>query len=266
MKAIFDNPIAGTIAIVATALGFTSCGTPIPMQEMVPAKITVPRNARVCVVASGPGASQMQQAAQQVVGGDDFFTLVYSGADLAIDIDTDRTVENRSYTDKKGRTHYYTIEKSYANLSLLNCHDRSILTTTGTQYIGSDFSGWNCRDAVKDFYDDIHPHVKDYTVRVSIDKDKNPNLFVAAQLCQAGKWDEAYAQVQQSITAVPNDPEAYFLKAMIERENFKYDESDASLQQAIQIEPKSKYTSAIQKNASLRVTQAQAVAQMENAL
>lgn len=236
------------------------------MQEMVPAKVCIPRNARINVSGRGPGAYEMQQATQQVIAGDGYFNIVYGGADFGINIDTDHTVEHRSYTDKKGRTTNYTIEKSYANFVLLNHHNQSVVTSTGTQYIGANFTDWNCKDAARDFYNTIHPRVVDYTVRVKIDEEKNPTLLVAAQLCQAGKWEEAYKKVKESIAAVPNDPEAYFLKAMIEREDFKYDASDASLQQAIQIEPKGKYTSAIQKNANLRVSQQQAAAQMNYAL
>lgn len=266
MKVLHNKYVTVILAAVAVACGFSSCGTPIPMQEMVPAKIAVPRNARVHISTSGPGAYAMQQAAQQVIGSDEFFSIVYGNADLGIRIDTDRTVEHRSYTDKKGRTSHYTVENSYADISLLNYHNQSVITSTGRLHVGSNFSDGNCRDAVQEFYDLIHPRIVDYTERVSIDKSDNPNLYIAAQLCQAGKWEEAYVKVQESIAAVPNDPEAYFLKAMIEREDSKFDESDATLQQAMQIEAKSKYSKALQKNAVLRVTQEQAIEQMNNAL
>ncbi|MCQ2364870.1 MAG: hypothetical protein MJ051_04890 [Akkermansia sp.] len=258
--------MTGALAALVAAFGLSSCGTPIPMQEMVPAKVCVPRNARVAISASGPGASEMQQATREVIGGDDYFTLAYGDADLGLNIRTDRTVTRKYFTDNKGKSQYYDEEKSYAGFSLVNYHNQSVITSTGLDYIGATFSERRCRNAAKEFYDIIHPHVVDYKVRVSIDEDENPNLMAAAQLCQAGKWEEAYAKVQESIAAVPNDPEAYFLKAMIEREDFKFDESDASLRQAIQMENKSKYTEAIQKNATLRVTQEQAAAQMSYAL
>lgn len=266
MNLLNNKYMTGALAAIVAAFAFSSCGTPIPMQEMVPAKVCVPRNARVAISASGPGASQMAQAARDVIGGDDYFNVVYGDADLGLNIATKRTVERKYYRDNKGRTQYYDDEKSYAGFTLLNYRNQSVVTSTGLDYIGSDFYDWRCKSAVKEFYDIIHPHVIDYKVRVSIDEDENPNLMMAAQLCQAGKWEEAYVKVNESIAAVPNDPEAYFLKAMIEREDFKYDESDASLQRALQIESKSKYTKAIQKNATLRVTQEQAAAQMSYAL
>ncbi|MGN0820822.1 MAG: hypothetical protein ACI4OX_03475 [Akkermansia sp.] len=241
------------IATFALALILISCETPIPMQEMVPAQISLPRGSRIAVSASGPVAAKMRYATQRVIGNDHFFNLVNGVADFRVHILTDRELRPGDY---------YAY---HAKFLLLNAYNRSIIYSSKVVDVGYDFSYYyECISAAEDFYSKIHPYVKDYIVLVNIDKEKNPNLFLAAELCRTGKWNAGYEKVKESIAAVPNDPEAYFLRAMIERENFQYDESNASLQQALQIKPESKYTYAIKKNAQLRVSQEIVEKQMNN--
>ncbi len=131
----------------------------------------------------------------------------------------------------------------------------------------SGSSGWDipraCRGIARAVIEEITPHAVTYKEKIS-PNDENPSLELGAKACAAGNWDQGRHYAQQAINAQPNDPEAYYLMGLIERNALNYAQSTYYFEKALSIEAKGKYKAAITKNSSLAKNEEYVRSQLSN--
>ena len=120
-------------------------------------------------------------------------------------------------------------------------------TLSDTSY--SDYADYD--DVARDIVRDLVPRTVTYSVRIK-PQDGNETLEQAAQACKHGDWLSGRSLAESSLQTHPNDPEAYYLLGIIERNERHFSASDSYFRKAAQIEPSSRYTNAIRDNAEIK--------------
>jgi tetratricopeptide (TPR) repeat protein len=89
------------------------------------------------------------------------------------------------------------------------------------------------------FLHQIHPST--ITRRVTFEENDVPSTKVGISYAQAGLWDKAYDAMSQAVRDAPWDPTAHFNLAVVCDVLGKSQEAMASIERAIELDPKDKY-------------------------
>lgn len=81
---------------------------------------------------------------------------------------------------------------------------------------------------------------------------KTPELEKAVEMCKIGQWNEAKNYLQEAMTKHPDDPENYYLQAVMNIKDFNYDAADDLLRKAYRLKQEKRYLRAIENNAAMR--------------
>ena len=113
-------------------------------------------------------------------------------------------------------------------------------------------------------YHSFVPHKGEYWVNLKVDEDEDPTLAKAVEALQAGDKTQALTLTEQAISEHPKDPETYYLKGILIRDESRFAESDAYLNHALELDPNEKrYIRALQKNDDMRIMEQQAIEQLK---
>lgn len=242
--------ITGILVSAATFV-LASCGVQIQMENAEPAQTNLGRGTMIRFARPGNKISRkLCHAIANRIIQDGYYTIHSGntgGRMVFLEIMNAKlkttTSSNSSYTDL------------IATIRIRDYVDRELYRTRIKERVDEDsydnlYVDDACRAIALTVMQDLTPHSVTYKEKVSPDDD-NPSLELAAKACAAGNWEQGKQYAQQAITARPDDPEAYYLMGLIERNALNYAQSTAYFEKADSIDSESKYKAAIIKNATL---------------
>lgn len=216
--------------LLVFSLLFTACGTHITLMEPTPSRIDAGQGTRLAVLTDGGETSeQAAQAVYKELKKQDYFLLVPPAE--ADNRQTDFVI--------------YLSQTTPSNLSRIKCQliaQKTNMTLANETY--SIPSTQKPHDAYKKLAETIthtlKPQATNYTVTIQHDRN-NPFLTHGADAARAQNLDDALAFAQQAVKLQPENPEAYYLLGIAQRELCDYPASLQSLQKAHQLKPDEKY-------------------------
>lgn len=228
-------------AIVAAAtVILSSCGTQIQMTEAIPAQVNLRRGTSIFVDSTD---NDMVDAFRNRILRDGFYTLPTDGTTRLAFL-TVRDITTKVDPQSKAATIAATTEITSGNMRLYRERYRvGVPRDSQGHYYVQDA----CDRYARDVMEDLTPHEKALYVRVS-GNSKNPDIEKGALACKAGNWELGETHAKQAIQANPQDPEAYFLMGVIERNKMNYALSTQYFKRADALKPSGKYKGAISKN------------------
>lgn len=241
------------ISALTTAAAFVlaSCGVQIQMESAVPAQTNLGRGTMIGCEPHGNNLSQkLCYAIANRINQDGYYTIgSYNPGGRLVFLE----IMNAQLKTTSGQNYSYT--DLIATIRISDSVDRELYRATFKEDVDEDQYGNlyiddACRTIARTVMLDLTPHAVTYREKIS-PNDENPSLELGAKACAAGNWDQGRHYAQQAINTNPNDPEAYYLMGLIERNALNYAQSTAYFEKAVSIEPKGKYKAAITKNASL---------------
>ncbi len=237
-----------TLAMVATAVLVTSCGTQIQMIEAVPAKVNMARGSRVAISYKGEVPDQVGDELLALMTKDGYYTFVSGNADYTIFIQ-----EHREFLVPSSCQVDFCVQRG---------DERNVLYSGTT----SDYK-WTLgpiESLAKEIYETFAPHEKEYKVRVSVDS-KNQLLKQAVEQARKKNYAQARTLALTSLQQFPKDPETYFLLAMTERADSNFAKSNAYLKKALELKPgEDKYETALQDNEVIQTNEANVIKQLSD--
>lgn len=233
-----------TTILVAAAL-LSSCGTQIQMTEAVPAQVNLRRGTSININSSD---SDMVDAFRNRILRDGFYTLPTDGSTRFAYL-TVRDITTKVDRQTKAATIAATTEVTSGGARL---YRERYQVSVPRDYQGHYYVRDACDRYARDVMEDLTPHEKPLYVRVS-GNSKNPDIEKGALACKAGNWELGEVHAKQAIQTDPQDPEAYYLMGLIERNKMNYTKSTQYFQKAYSLNTSSKYTTAISKNRSMEI-------------
>ncbi|MBR5521881.1 MAG: hypothetical protein IKV82_00235 [Akkermansia sp.] len=248
----------------AAALVLASCGVQIQMESAVPAEINLGRGTMIACEPHGNNVSQkICYAVANRINQDGYYTVgsYNNGKPMAF-----LEVMNAQLKTTSGQNYSYTDLITTIRIADLNDHQlyrRSLKTDVDEDQYGNLYIDDACRTIARTVMLDLTPHAVTYKEKVS-PNDENPAIEMGAKACASGNWELGRSYAQQAIAHNPNDPEAYYLLGLIERNALNYAQSTANFEKAYSIEQKGKYKSAILKNSTFATNEANVRQQLSN--
>lgn len=257
------HTITSALSTAAT-LFLASCGVQIQMESAVPAQVNLGRGTMICCEPHGNSVSQkICYAVGNSIRQDGYYTVgSYNGGKPIAFFE----VMNAQLQTTSGKNYSYTDLITTVRISDAadrQLYRRSLKTDVDEDSYGNLYVDDACRTVAKTVMLDLTPHSVTYKEKVS-PNDENPSIEMGALACANGNWEQGRSYAQQAIAHNPNDPEAYYLMGLIERNALNYAQSTAHFEKAYSIEDKGKYKSAILKNATLAANEDKVRQQLSN--
>ena len=231
--------------MAAATVMVSSCGTQIQMTEAIPAQVNLGRGTSICINSTN---SDMVDAFTNRILRDGFYTLPTDSSTRFAYL-TVRDIKTIVGSQSKAASIAATTEIKSGNMRL---YRKRYQVSVRRDYQGHYYVQDACDRYAGDVMEDLTPHEKPLYVRVS-GNSKNPDIEKGALACKAGNWELGEVHAKQAIQTDPQDPEAYYLMGLIERNKMNYAESTQYFQKAYSLNASSKYTTAISKNRSMEI-------------
>lgn len=246
------NRIATLLSIIVSIL-LCACGTQVQLQTLEPSQVNLSRGTslRVTSVYNNYASARLEDALYDRLAAANFYALGGSGAILYIErahVHQDRYINHTCKPDE----HCHCVESVETTLTAtvqLELHGQIIYRRTLSDTTYSDYADYD--DVARDIVRDLVPRTVTYSVRIK-PQDGNETLEQAAQACKHGDWLSGRSLAESSLQTHPNDPEAYYLLGIIERNERRFSASDSYFRKASEIKPSSRYTNAIRDNAEIQ--------------
>lgn len=233
---------ASLALILAAGWILTSCGTGITMTEYLPATVNLTRNSTVSLAYADAYSEALAECLFLKIRNDGYYQAING------------SVPNPDYSISMGGSYS---KPNYIHVIIQYGHNGSVIYD-GHIYMSSPES------VAEEIYHIIAPHEQEYTVRVSASSD-NPELQKAIATCEVRNWDRARELTLEAISKHPQDPEGYYLLALLERNQSHYAQSNDLLQKAIELDPgKGRYKAAVKRNAVLQTNEANVIQQLSH--
>ena len=241
------------IFLFTFSLFLCACGTQVQLQTLEPSQVNLSRGSslRVTSVYNNYASARLEDALYNRLAATDFYSLGGSAAILYIErahVHQDRYINHTCKPDE----HCHCVESVETTLTAtvqLELNGQIIYRRTLSDTSYSDYADYD--DVARDIVRDLVPRTVTYSVRIK-PQDGNETLEQAAQACKHGDWLSGRSLAESSLQTHPNDPEAYYLLGIIERNERHFSASDSCFRKAAQIKPSSRYTNAIRDNAEIK--------------
>lgn len=232
MKILKTHALA-CLAAVCFLVNMVSCSSAIPLQIAVPAKYNLRRGSSLKINYEGRFADRVTDKFIDIVRSEGYYSIAPRGQ-----------VGNyilgwQSIYDQYGNPlgAYFSIRQ------------------TGGQELGAfrataGLFNFSPEETVARMcYNAIAPHEE--TLKI-FPKPKTQELEKAVEMCKLGQWDEAKNYLQEAMTKYPDDPENYYLQAIVNVKELNYDAADDLLHKAYRMKQDKRYLQAIKNNAAMR--------------
>lgn len=232
MKILKTHALA-CLAAVCLLVNMVSCSSYIPLQIAVPAQQDLGRGSKLAIYYKGQFADQVTDKFVDIARAEEYYTIVPSGQEA------DYKLEWQSmYLDGHAI--------AGTNFSIWQSGGRKI---DSFEAIAGAFSINRDERVARMCYNAIAPHEEPLKM---YPKPEPPELEKAVELCKIGQWDEAKDYIQQAMTKYQEDPENYYLQAILNVKDMNYDTADDLLRKAYRMKQDKRYLQAIKNNAAMR--------------
>lgn len=237
-------------AIVCSAV-LSSCGVQIQLESALPAEVNFGRGSRIMFESCSDTdeGDYILSYLFDLMEKDGYYTPCGDGcrSPKAV-LGVESYISSQKHKTKDGS---YTTYKLNATVYIGNAYRRSFSSSVYRDSSGGLDTASTCRSIARSVMSDITPQSYTYYEKVK-GNDENPYIEQGANQCAAGNWEEGKALALKALEKNANEPEAYFLLGLYERNNMNYDKSNSYFEKANQIKANGKYTSAIRKNSVLK--------------
>lgn len=253
-----------SLILMAIPMLLCSCGIQIQLHTLEPSQVNLQRGAslRVVSVHGNYASAHLEDALYARLAPENFYTL--GGEDSILYIERAHVHQERYLTHTcQDMEHCHCSESVETTLHVTVQLERrgNILyrrTLSDTSY--SDYVDYD--DVAAEIVRDLVPRTVRYSVRIKPQED-NTLLEQAAQACRLGDWATGRALAESSLQTFPNDPEAYYLLGIIERNNRNYPASNQYFLKAAGIAPSARYSEAIRDNTLMQAKENLAISQLD---
>lgn len=256
------------LALAAVAWVLSSCATQVYLNKWEPAQVDLPRETqlRVDTTALPTLDYELRRAFKQQIAADGFYSVYVYGPHAEIHLHDIHVNIVRPSKDDKYRKHPYP---NRVDLTAdVICNYQRIYRRALSAYVGTNTNGdpdWEgtAEDIAEDVMRDLTPHVRRYSMGVD-SVDNNPAVEMAAQACASGNWEQGRSLALSALQQNPNEAEACYVLGIIERNARNYPDSDSWFAKAHNMNPQSKYASALRENLQLQQDEARAQSQLNS--
>jgi len=226
MKTIKTHALA-CLAAVCLLVNMVSCSSYIPITMAVPAQLNLRRGAKISLNYNGRYSDLVVSEFAKIVRADGYYTIVPRW---------------QSDYDLSWQDEYDKYDRSYLKGAKFTVRQGGIL-------LDYWYCGTVSYSAARACYNVIAPHEE---VLKMYPKPETPELEKAVEMCKIEQWGEAKNYIQEAMTKHPDDPENYYLQAIMNIKVLNYDAADDLLRKAYHIKQDKRYLRAIENNAVMR--------------